>query len=82
MEKKQLLSLSATALGTAIRAGETTAVEAMEAVLEQIEAWEGTYHCYVTIERESALAKAAAVQEKIEAGELAGPLALFPPRRF
>ena len=78
MEKKQLLSLSATALGTAIRAGETTAVEAMEAVLEQIEAWEGTYHCYVTIERESALAKAAAVQEKIEAGELAGPLAGVP----
>lgn len=78
MEKKQLLSLSATALGTAIRAGETTAVEAMEAVLEQIEAWEGTYHCYVTIERESALAKAAAVQEKIETGELAGPLAGVP----
>lgn len=78
MEKKQLLSLSATALGTAIRAGETTAVEAMEAVLEQIEAWEGAYHCYVTVERESALAKAAAVQEKIEAGELAGPLAGVP----
>lgn len=70
MDKKQLLYLSATALGAAIKAGETTAVEAVEAVLEQIEARESTYHCYVTIERESALAKAAAVQGKIEAGEL------------
>ena len=78
MDKKQLLSLSATALGAAIKAGETTAVEAMEAVLEQIEARESTYHCYVTIERESALAKAAAVQGKIEAGELTGPLAGVP----
>ena len=78
MDKKQLLSLSATALGAAIKAGETTAVEAVEAVLEQIEARESTYHCYVTIERESALAKAAAVQGKIEAGELTGPLAGVP----
>ncbi len=78
MDKKQLLYLSATALGAAIKAGETTAVEAVEAVLEQIEARESTYHCYVTIERESALAKAAAVQGKIEAGELTGPLAGVP----
>ena len=47
-------------------------------MLEQIEARESTYHCYVTIERESALAKAAAVQGKIEAGELTGPLAGVP----
>lgn len=78
MDKKQLLYLSATALGAAIKAGETTAVEAVEAVLEQIEARESTYHCYVIIERESALAKAAAVQGKIEAGELTGPLAGVP----
>ncbi|MCM1213239.1 MAG: Asp-tRNA(Asn)/Glu-tRNA(Gln) amidotransferase subunit GatA [Lachnospiraceae bacterium] len=78
MEKTELLSLSATALGAAIKAGETTAVEAMEAVLEQIQAGEGTYHCYVTIEKEAALAKAAKIQQKIQAGELTGPLAGVP----
>lgn len=78
MEKKELLSLSATALGTAIKEGKTTAVEAMEAVLEQIEASESIYHCYVTIEKETALKKAAEIQKKIEAGELTGPLAGVP----
>ncbi|MDE6925844.1 MAG: Asp-tRNA(Asn)/Glu-tRNA(Gln) amidotransferase subunit GatA, partial [Acetatifactor sp.] len=78
MEKEELLSLSAVALGAAIKAGKTTAVEAMEAVLGQIEASESIYHCYVTIEREAALAKAAAVQEKIGAGEMTGPLAGVP----
>ena len=78
MEKKELLSLSATALGAAVKAGKTTAVEAMEAVLGQIEEWESIYHCYVTIGKEAALAKAADVQKKIEAGELTGPWAGVP----
>jgi len=78
MEKKELLSLSAVALGAAIQAGKTTAVEAMEAVLEQIESSEGIYHCYVTVDREAALAKAAEVQKRIEAGNLTGPLAGVP----
>ncbi|MCM1543305.1 MAG: Asp-tRNA(Asn)/Glu-tRNA(Gln) amidotransferase subunit GatA [Blautia sp.] len=78
MEKTELLSLSATALGAAIKTGETTAVEAMEAVLEQIEASESAYHCYVTIEKEAALAKAAEVQKKIQTGELTGLLAGVP----
>ncbi len=78
MEKKELLSLSATALSAAVKAGKTTAVEAMEAVLGQIEEWESIYHCYVTIEKEAALEKAAHVQKRIEAGELTGPLAGVP----
>lgn len=78
MEKKELLSLSATALGAAIKAGKTTAVEAMEAVLERIEESEDNYHCYVTIEKEAALAKAAEIQKRIEAGELTEPLAGVP----
>ncbi len=78
MERGQLLSLSAVELGAAVRAGETTAVEAMEAVLGQIEESESIYHCYVTIDREAALEKAAQVQKKIEAGELTGPLAGVP----
>lgn len=78
MEKSELLQLSAAELGRAIREGRTTAVEAMEAVLEQIEKNDGQYHCYVTVDRERALAGAAEAQKKIEAGELTGPLAGVP----
>lgn len=78
MEKEQLLSLTAVELGRAIKNGETTAVKAMEAVLEQVDQTESEYHCYVTLDREKALARAAETQTKIEAGELMGPLAGVP----
>ena len=74
----ELLSLSAVELGAAIKEGRTTAVEAMQAVLDQIDQTEEQYNCYVTVDREGALRKAEAVQEKIEAGELTGPLAGVP----
>ena len=52
MEKTQILQLSAVELGRAIREGRTTAVEATEAVLEQIEKTEEQYNCYITVARE------------------------------
>lgn len=70
--------MTAAQLSAAIRAGKTTAVEAAEAVLSQIEKEDKKYNCYVTVDRDGALAQAAAVQEKIEAGELTGPLAGVP----
>lgn len=70
-----ILSLTAVELAKAIREGKTTAVEATQAVLDEIAAGEDTYHCYVTVERDKALQQAAEVQKKIEAGELTGPLA-------
>ena len=73
-----ILSLTAVELAKAIREGKTTAVEATQAVLDEIAAGEDTYHCYVTVEREKALKQAAEVQKKIEAGELTGPLAGVP----
>lgn len=73
-----ILSYTAVELAQAIKEGKTTAVEAMEAVLKQIEETEEAYHCYVTIEKEKALEKAALVQQKIEAGEITGPLAGVP----
>lgn len=78
MDKSELLHLSAVELGRAIREGKTTAVEAMEAVLEQIKKTDEQYNCYVTVAGEKALATAAEVQKKIEAGELTGPLAGVP----
>ena len=74
----ELLSLSAVELGTAIKEGRTTAVEAMQAVLDKIDQTEQQYNCYVTVDREGALRRAETVQKKIEAGELTGPLAGVP----
>ena len=73
-----ILSLTAVELAKAIREGKTTAVEATQAVLDRIAAAEDVYHCYVTVERDKALQRAAEVQKKIEAGELTGPLAGVP----
>ena len=73
-----IIEMTAAQLSAAIRAGETTAVEAAEAVLAQIEKEDKNYNCYVTVDADGALAQAKAVQEKIEAEELTGPLAGVP----
>ena len=44
----------------------------------QIDQTESQYHAYVTIDREGAYRQADAVQEKIDKGELTGPLAGVP----
>ncbi|MDO4343324.1 MAG: Asp-tRNA(Asn)/Glu-tRNA(Gln) amidotransferase subunit GatA [Eubacteriales bacterium] len=74
----ELMELSALALAEKIKAGEVSAQEAVKAALAQIEQAEGEIHAYVTVDVEGALKKAAAVQKKIEAGELTGPLAGVP----
>ena len=73
-----ILDLSAVELSAKIKAGEVTATEAVEAVFAQIENNEDTLNCYVTMDKEGALKTAEAVQKKIEAGELTGPLAGVP----
>lgn len=73
-----LLNLTAVGLAKAIKEGKTTAVEAMEAVLAQIDSREEELNCYVTIDREAALEAAKKAQADIEAGKLTGPLAGVP----
>lgn len=73
-----LLDMTAVELAAAIKEGKTTAVEATREVLAQIEAKEEIYNCYVTWDKNAALAQAEAVQVGIEAGELNGPLAGVP----
>ena len=73
-----ILDMTAVSLGAAIKNKEVTVLEATEAVLAQIEAKEREYHCYVTVDREGALAAAERIQRKIDAGELTGPLAGVP----
>jgi aspartyl-tRNA(Asn)/glutamyl-tRNA(Gln) amidotransferase subunit A len=73
-----LLDLTAAELARQIKAGKTTAVEAMEAVIANIDSKEKELNCYVTFDREAALSAAREAQKKIEAGELDGPLAGVP----
>ena len=74
----ELLDLTAVELAKEIKAGNVTAVEAMKAVLEQIDKTEADLNCYVTIDKEKALLEAERVQKEIEAGILTGPLAGVP----
>ncbi len=73
-----ILDLTAVELGKKIKAGEITAVEAVEASLAQIKALEPMLNCYVTVDEEGALMSAGEVQKQIEDGSLAGPLAGVP----
>lgn len=73
-----ILSMTAVELAAAIKKREVTVKEAVEAVLDNIEKKEDTYHCYVTIDREGALKQAEEIQKKIDDGTLRGPLAGVP----
>lgn len=70
--------LTAVSLGKKIKEKELYVREALEASFAQIDQTESQYHAYVTIDREGAYRQADAVQEKIDKGELTGPLAGVP----
>ena len=66
-------------MSSLIKAGEVTAMDAAKAALDQIKEKEDSIHSFVTVLDEDAVMKQAKeVQEKIEAGELTGPLAGVP----
>lgn len=73
-----LMSLTAVELGKRIQNKEVTAVEAAREALAAIGAREEAVHSFVTVDEEGALARAEAVQKKIDAGELVSPLAGVP----
>ncbi|MBQ3585007.1 MAG: Asp-tRNA(Asn)/Glu-tRNA(Gln) amidotransferase subunit GatA [Lachnospiraceae bacterium] len=73
-----ILDYTAVELAEKIKQKEISVVEAVTAVLEQIDKTEAEYNCYVTIDKEGALKKAEEVQKKIDAGELTGALAGVP----
>lgn len=73
-----LMSLTAVELGRKIKAKEVSVTEAVNAAIDRIEALEGTYHCYVTVDKEGALKRASEVQKLIDEGALDGPLAGVP----
>jgi len=74
----ELCNLTAVELGKKIAAGETDAVAAMQAVIENIEAKEDELNCYVTFDKEAALKRAKEVKKLMDEGKLSGPLAGVP----
>ena len=73
-----ILSMTAVELSKKIKEKEISVKEAVQASLDQVEAGEKKYNCYVTVDPEGALAQAEAIQKKIDDGELTGPLAGVP----
>ncbi len=73
-----IFDMSALELGAAIKNGKITAVEAAKQVIEAAKAANDDINAYITICGDDAVARAAEVQKKIEAGELTSPLAGVP----
>ncbi len=73
-----LMSFTAVELGKKIASGEVSVLEATQAAISRIERLESDYNCFVTVDKEGALAQAEIIQKKISSGELQGPLAGVP----
>jgi len=69
---------SATDLVAAVRAGELTATACTTAFLDRIAAVDGRVNAFLAVDRDAALAQAAAIDERIAAGRPVGPLAGLP----
>lgn len=74
----EITGLSALELGKKIKAGEIGVVEATKASLDNIEKYDSTYNCYVTVCKDEALKRAEEVQKLISDGTLTSPLAGVP----
>lgn len=73
-----LLQMSALELGEKIQAGEISVTEATKAALAAIQAQNPANNAFLTVLEEQALKEAAAVERKLAAGALTGPLAGVP----
>lgn len=70
--------MTALELGAAIREGKVGVREAAESYFAAIEAHDGLYHCYNTVCKKEALARADEVQKGIREGRFTSPLAGVP----
>ena len=73
-----ILTATASDLGRRIAARELTAVEVARAFLDQIERTNAEVNSFLHVDTEGALAQAAAVDARLDAGEALGPLAGVP----
>ncbi|HEX7824026.1 MAG TPA: amidase family protein, partial [Mycobacterium sp.] len=70
--------LSATEVARAVRAGEISPVEVVEAALDQAALWEDSIHAFCTLDADGALRTARAQAEALARGIDPGPLAGVP----
>ncbi|MCI9003773.1 MAG: Asp-tRNA(Asn)/Glu-tRNA(Gln) amidotransferase subunit GatA [Lachnospiraceae bacterium] len=75
---EEIRTFTAVQLAEKIKIREISVIEAVKATLEQMEHAEGLLNAYVTIDQEGALRQAQEVQEKLDHGTLASPLAGVP----
>ena len=75
---EEIRTFTAVQLAEKIKIREISVIEAVKATLEQMEHAEGLLNAYVTVDQEGALRQAQEVQEKIDNGTLASPLAGVP----
>src|SRR5699024_3979946 len=73
-----VISMTASELGAAIRAGEVTSEAATTAYLDRIEAVDGDINAFLHVRRETARAQARDVDARLARGEEIGPLAGVP----
>ena len=73
-----ILNMTALELGKAIKEKKLTAVEAVKAVIANIETKDKDINAYISLNKEQALARAKEVDEKIAKGELTSALAGVP----
>ena len=73
-----ILDYTAVELSDRIKKGEIKVAEAVEAVFARIDEREEALNCYITLEKEKALARAKEVQKQIDERTLTGPLAGVP----
>ena len=78
MENSEVSFLSAAATARAVRAGELTPTEAVQAYLERIDRMDSRLSAFITVTREEALGEARDVEGQLQLGRDPGPLAGVP----
>ena len=73
-----ILEMSAVELSKSIKEKKYTVMDATEAVISQMEQTEAGIGAYITMDKDSLRKKAQEIQDKIDKGELTGPLAGVP----
>lgn len=71
-------NITALELAKKIQSGEIKVRDAVDSVYESIDNYDSTYNCYISTCKEQAYKKADEVQAKIDAGNIASPLAGVP----
>ncbi len=78
MDSNEIAFLSAASTASAVRLGEITPTDAVQAYLDRIDRMDSRLRAYITVTREEALDAALQVERTLESGGEPGPLAGVP----